>query len=386
MSASVVKVISSAASTPAVIITDARTIDATSTLYPKIGKLSDFIYKCKKLAPETRIVPIVGTIKLHGAHVDWVISRDDSIRAQSRNVLELTLGKDNYGFAAFSNPIQNVILQLRDDIVRRYQQLNPNRTVDLDHPVIISGEWCGLGVQKGVAISQLPRYFVIISIRVNDAWVSETEYADIYNEANGIYHVAKAGSYRVDFDMEDVDSSEAAIQAIVADVEMTCPYGLSRSVIGRGEGIVWKAQYRMQNPEMWFKYKGDLTALSHEWKNVKLSEAAVAVDNREREYNFAMSVVTERRLEQGLEYLAETGTLRKDGLGKFLAWITNDILVEEMREMTERKIGQGKLKVVIRSIAKTWYNKKLIEDLEQEKNDLGALIEWGNHDCLNLEL
>ncbi|KAL8921089.1 MAG: hypothetical protein Q9172_004211 [Xanthocarpia lactea] len=369
MLASVEKVISSAASTPAVLITDARTIHATSTLYPKIGKLSDFIHKCKKLAPETRIVPIVGTIKLHGAHVDWVISRDDSIRAQSRNVLELTLGKDNYGFAAFSNPIQNVILRLRDDIVRRYQQLNPNRTVDLDHPVIISGEWCGLGVQKGVAISQLPRHFVIISIRVNDTWVSETEYADIYNEANGIYHVAKAGSYRVDFDMEDVDSSEAAIQAMVADVETTCPYGLSRSVTGRGEGIVWKARYHMENPDMWFKYKGDSTAVSHEWKNVKLSEAAVAVDNREREYNFAMSVVTERRLEQGLEYLAETGAPRKDGLGKFLAWITNDILVEEMREMTEGKIGQGKLKVVIRSIAKTWYKKKLIEDLEQEEND-----------------
>ncbi|KAL8675279.1 MAG: hypothetical protein Q9168_000400 [Polycauliona sp. 1 TL-2023] len=372
-------VISCAVATSTITVPDGCTVEAKSTLYPKISKLSEFLYKCKRVAPETRIIPIVGTVKLHGAHVDWVVSRDGNIRFQSRNMLELIVRNDNYGFAAFSNPIRDVILRLKEDLLRRYLQLNPELTVDLDHPVIISGEWCGQGVQKGMAVSSLPRHFVIISIRINDTWVPETEYADIHDEANGIYHIGKAGCYRLDLDTDDIDPSEATIQDIVTDVEKKCPYGLARGVTGRGEGIVWKARNHMDNPEMWFKYKGDSNVVSHAWKTVKkcqlvkVPETAVTAQDREREYAFAVAAVTERRLEQGLEYLAETGTARKGGLGKFLGWVTNDILVEEKREMTEMKLVQGRLKPAIRSIAKAWYDNRLIMDLEQEKDDLEAM-------------
>ncbi|KAL8733641.1 MAG: hypothetical protein Q9166_002051 [cf. Caloplaca sp. 2 TL-2023] len=327
--------------------TTEATIKGMSTLYPKIGKLSDFIYKSKKFTSETRIIPIIGTVKLHGAYVDWVISYDDTVRVQSRNMLELTLKNDNYG------------------------QLNPNSLVNHEHPVIISGEWCGRGVQKGMAISQLPRHFVIISIRINNAWVSETEYADMHDEANGIFHMGKARTYRLDFDMEDIDGSEALIQGFVADVEKICPYGHARSVTGRGEGIVWKALDHVENPEMWFKYRGDSTAVSHEWKMTK--SPATAANNREREYKFAVAVVTERRLEQGVEYLAETGVARDmTGLGK--SFVTNDVLVEEEREMAERNIGQGRLKPSITSIARTWYKKKVIEGPAEEQNEMEAII------------
>ncbi|KAI4220019.1 MAG: hypothetical protein L6R36_007924 [Xanthoria steineri] len=372
---------SCAAGESTVVITDARTVAEKSTLYPKISKLSDFLYTCKRIAPETRIIPVVGTVKLHGAHVDWVISRNNSIRVQSRNMLELAVGNDNYGFAAFSQLIRDVILRLKENLIRRYVQLNPDLTVDPDHPVIISGEWCGQGVQKGVAVSQLPRHFVIISIRINDTWVSETDYADIDEEVSGIYHIGKAGCYQLDLDTQDIGPSEAAIQAIVTDVDKTCPYGLTRHVTGRGEGIVWKACNHMDDPKMWFKYKGDSTAVSHKWKKVEDSErvqgtlsAGAAVD-REGEYKFAVLAVTERRLEQGLEYLAETGTARKGGLGKFLGWVTNDIFVEEKREMIEKNIAPGRLKPAIKSIAKGWYERKLMEDMEEGKDELGTVAE-----------
>ncbi|KAL8811593.1 MAG: hypothetical protein Q9200_001684 [Gallowayella weberi] len=351
----------------------------TSTLYPKIGKFSNFIYKCQKEAPETRIVPLVGTVKLHGAHVDWVISQDDTIRIQSRNMLELSLKSDNYGFAAFSEPISNVIIRLKDDMVRRYTELNPNVPVDLDHPIIISGEWCGQGVQKGMAISQLPRHFVIISIRINNTWVPETKYHNIDNEEEGIYHIRKAGCHQLDLDLDDVNFTEAAIQAIVTKVEETCPYGLTRGVKGRGEGIVWKARDHIENPEMWFKYRGDSTALCHEWvggKKTQSRTAAVTRDNRGHEYDFAVTVVTERRLEQGLEFLAETGVqMDKAGLGTFLAWVRDDVMVEERREIEEKHISLQRLKQAITSIAKTWYNKKLIEASEKRKADMEEITE-----------
>lgn len=347
--------------TPALTETEtaSATANAKSTLYPKIGKLSDFLHKFKYLAPSTRTVPIIGTVKLHGAHADWVISSDDTIRVQSRNVLELSSSNDSYGLVAFTTPIQSAILRLRDDIVRRYTQLNPSVPVDFSFPVVVSGEWCGRGIQKGMAISQLPRHFVIISIRINNSWVAESDYADIYDEANGIYHIGIAGSYRLDLDMEDIDSSEAAIQAFVTDVEKACPYGLARGVSGRGEGIVWKAIDYVQVPELWFKYKADSNAVSHSWK---LPAAAVAPGNRQREDNFAAAVVTDQRLEQGWEYLRDIGVTRDEaGVGKFLAWITRDIFVEEEREMSEKNISKGKLKPAIKTLAAPWYKGRLTE-------------------------
>lgn len=217
------------------------TTQSKSTLFPKIGKLSDFLYRYRKLVPEAQIIHLAGSVKLHGAHADLVVSHKDVIRVQSRNVLDLTSGSDNYGLYSFTAPIHAVILHLKSDILQRFIELNPNEAIDSNQPVIISGEWCGQGIQKGVAISKLPKHFVIISIQVNGIWVDENVYADINNEAHQIYNIGKVPRYRLDFDINDSERSELAIQALVKDVEQTCPFGLARGVKGRGEGIVWKA-------------------------------------------------------------------------------------------------------------------------------------------------
>ncbi|KAL8708253.1 MAG: hypothetical protein Q9220_006830 [cf. Caloplaca sp. 1 TL-2023] len=331
----------------------------TTTLYPKIGKLRDFLYIWKQLRPEDRLVPIIGSVKLHGAHADWCISSDDAIRVQSRNVLELSSSNDIYGLAAFTEPLHDVIIRLRDCIVRRYLELHPEVPRDWKGPITISGEWCGQGIQKGVAISQLPRHFVIISIRIDSQWVSESDYSDIHSEAHGIFHIAKSGFYRMDLDLDDIDSGETTIQAMVADVEQVCPYGLTRSVTGRGEGIVWKAVDSVHLPDLWFKSKGDSHAVSH---SSKLPVAATAHGKGERNDIFASAVVTEPRLKQGWDYLGEMSIERdRAATNKFVAWITGDVFVEEESEMKEKGISKGELKSAIKKIASTWYKTKLAE-------------------------
>ncbi|KAI4105458.1 MAG: hypothetical protein L6R37_002721 [Teloschistes peruensis] len=338
---------------------------ARSTLYPNIGKFRDFLHNFGLTLPSTRIVPLIGSVKLHGAHADWVISSDDIIRVQSRNFLDVPSTKDPSGLVAFTTPIRTNILRLRDDILRRYTKSNPEVCPDPKHSVIIAGEWCGRGIQKGMAISQLPRHFVIISIYVNDAWVPESEHADLKDEAHGIYSVGMTGFYRLDLNLDNIDDSEAAIQALVTNVERLCPYGLMRGVTGKGEGIVWKALDHAQSPELWFKYKGDSTAVSYSWKP---SATAVAAANPQREDNFATAVVTAQRLEQGWEYLKETDVPRNEaGMGKFLAWITNDIFTEEIQEMKEKIISKGKLKPAIKAIAAPWYKKRLTETIQEDK-------------------
>ncbi|KAI4127162.1 MAG: hypothetical protein LQ338_003339 [Usnochroma carphineum] len=345
----------------------------SSTLYPKIGKISDFIHKLKKAAPEARVVPISGTVKLHGAHADWVITNDDIVRVQSRSVLELSSSNDSYGLFAFTSPLHAAIIRLRDDIVRRYQQLNPNVSVDPDYPTIISGEWCGKGIQKGVAISHLPKHFVIISIRVNDVWVDEKKYADIHDEANGIFHISKAGDYRLDYDLDLPEVSDIAIQRWVKSIEKSCPYGVARGVQGSGEGIVWKAVDYIHDPDMWFKSKAESHTVSN---SSKLSKSAIAPENREREDNFAKAVVTERRLEQGWEYLRETGVTRNlAATGRFVAWITSDVLVEEEQEMAQNQIHKGKLRPSIKSIAEAWYKRKLSEASKEDHSEIEEITE-----------
>ncbi|KAL8839053.1 MAG: hypothetical protein Q9170_001889 [Blastenia crenularia] len=344
----------------------------SSTLFPKIGKLSDFIYRFQRTSPNTREIPLVGTVKLHGAHADWVVSSDDTVRIQSRNVLEISASKDIYGLFAFTTPIHDVIIRLRDDLLGRFSELHPHEAINPDYPVIMAGEWCGQGIQKGVAISKLLKHFVIIAIRINGEWVNELDYADICNEARGIYNIGKATSYRFDFDLDDAEFSELDIQRMVEDVGDTCPYGLARGVQGPGEGIVWKAIGYQQDPELWFKYKAEPHAVS---KSSKLPAAADGMDSIERENDFIEAVMTEGRLQQGLEYLREMDVAEdKAAAGKFVTWIVDDIFTEEAGEMKRIGIRPGKVRPWIMSRAGSWYKKTLIRK-SGDKSAVEAITE-----------
>ena len=136
-------------------------------LYPKIRKLTDLVYKIKKTFPDTTIVQLTGTVKLHGTHADLVFDPiSDYIRLQSRNQLDLRPKQDNCGFAAFVHATKkDTLFNLRDITLEKYRRLNPD--MEILGEVVVAGEWCGTGVQKKVAICNLPKFFAIISIKVS---------------------------------------------------------------------------------------------------------------------------------------------------------------------------------------------------------------------------
>ncbi len=320
-----------------------------STLYPKILKLGDFLYATKDLGPLTSI-HLTGSVKLHGTHADIVFSpTSDEIRLQSRNQLALVPGTgDNCGFAAFvAGTKKEVLLDLRDRILERYRRLNPDAEIVGD--IVLAGEWCGKGVQKKVAISKMDKFFAIVSMNINGAWVPDREYADIHDEKARLFHIGKAGFFEHELFFDNVDASEAKIKQLTDEVERECPFAKTLGESGRGEGIVWKATNHCTDPKFWFKSKGDLLAVS----NVsKLPASAVDKENRERVDNFAKAIVTENRLEQGWDLLEQKNA---SGLGAFLKWVQNDCLVEEKREMEGLAISKGKLSPAIAAIAKPWF-------------------------------
>ena len=327
----------------------------SSALFPKIGKLKDVIYHARKLQ-ETSF-ELVGTVKLHGTHADMVIDKNDFLRLQSRNQINLRLDSDNFGFAAFALPVQDNIVSLKNAIVARYCALNPTIPFRPEHPVVLAGEWCGGSIQKKVALQRLPRHFVICSINVNNSWVPDDCYSDIQDEAVGIYNISKAGYFQGRLDLQDVGRIEAEIKSMVMNVEKECPYARTFGVFGVGEGIVWKFRAQHNDPTFWFKSKGDEFAVSTQ---NKLAPSALAVENANRTRNFAQAIVTENRLQQGWGYLEEMQTKRDiSSLGRFLTWIIEDCLVEEQREVAEANIQKHDLKPEIVRIAKTWYKAKV---------------------------
>lgn len=325
----------------------------TSTLYPSIGKLKDFLYEARKL-DETSF-ELIGTVKLHGTHADMVIDAKDAIRFQSRNQTDLRPEKDNEGFATFADPLKQDILALRNTYISRYRTLNPLTPLEPTYPVVIAGEFCGGKIQKKVALLQLKRQFVIVSVNVNNTWLPDDEYGDIRNESICIYNISRAGFFYKRLQLQNPAESEAEINTLIKQVEQECPYARTFGVSGIGEGIVWKPRTYSSNPRFWFKSKGEMFAVaSKPWL------PASASDHDGRVKSFAEAIVTENRMEQGCAYMKEMGVVRDmKGLGKFLKWVVEDCLREEKRDMEEADIKEQKLKPAIIDIARIWYKAKV---------------------------
>ena len=329
-----------------------------TTLYPKILKLSDFIHTVRKDLPSLSSIHLTGSVKLHGTHADIVFQPNtNTIRCQSRNKLDIKAGnEDNAGFAAFvAGTEQRKLIDLRDRVIERYNKLNPDRSVEGE--IVLAGEWCGTGIQKKVALNEIPKFLAIISININDAFVPDWEYSDISDEDLRIFHIGKAGFFSHEMHLNDISASDNEIKRVTDQVERECPMSKTFGISGLGEGIVWKARDYCGSADFWFKSKGDILAVSH---SGKLPASAVDKENRERVDNFARAIVTGVRLEQGWDLLPPPQKNER-GVGAFLKWVVNDCLVEEKRETETLGISKTKLSPAITGIAKPWFWRRVEE-------------------------
>ncbi len=124
------------------------------------------------------VLDFVGTVKLHGTNASVVKYSSGEIRFQSREN-EINPSQDNAGFAAYMSG-QNID-GLFDGL-------------PFNDYFAIYGEWCGGGIQKGVAINGLPKMFVIFGLRIDDIWYDVIDFSDDsfwkdnWNPIN-IYHI-----------------------------------------------------------------------------------------------------------------------------------------------------------------------------------------------------
>lgn len=273
-----------------------------------------------KLAPIT----YRGKVKLHGTNSGILVRPDGTVLAQSRSRI-ITPAEDNMGFATWVEANKSVFSEINRDV-----------------PVIIYGEWCGRGIQKGVAISAIDKaIFTVFAIQFGTSESDDSSVyvdpdiigdilADVYLPDN-VYILPWEGN-AVTVDFFDDNSLRLAVDFMNAEVERVekhDPFVQNVfGVEGTGEGLVYypvscevtnSALPRDRFRRYTFKAKGEKHKVVKTKKAVQIDpEVAASIDA------FVDQVATEARMEQAVTEGAK-GKIDKKMLGPIIAWFSKDV-------------------------------------------------------------
>lgn len=300
-------------------------IKTVRTQHDYAGKVEgEPVYKHSTPYPKLQFT---GTVKLHGTNAG-IVKYKDRIEFQSReNVLQLT--KDNAGFM----------------LAMKGKDLDPLfEGIDFENYIAIFGEWCGQGIQKGVAISNVPKMFVIFGCKVDDKWVPYTKHS---NE-QGIYNIEQFPTFKMEIDFEKPELQQNDLIDLTIKIEECCPVGKHFGFEGVGEGIVWKCD---DNNDYIFKVKGEKHSVS---KVTKL--AAVDTVMLENISKFVDLAVTEQRLLQGIEKVKEMGKpIDQTSTGDFLRWVVTDVIKEEEDTIVKNGFDPKNINATVSKKARVWF-------------------------------
>lgn len=295
-----------------------------------------------------------GKIKLDGTNAGVRIEPDGRVVAQSRTT-DITVTNDNCGFAAW-------VLQ-NEEYFRGLQS-------PVGGTVVIYGEWCGKGIQKGCAIQQVSgRYFVVFAIQETQG--EETRllvepYRIMYasfakGTAPEAVHILPWATeeFTIDFaDQADLEAKANEINELVLKLE-PCDLWVKEvfGVEGVCEGLVYypiteavrdgSMEKRDAITRPMFKAKG-------EKHRVKVAKTAVQVDPDVLASieEFVSAFVTEPRCEQGV---TNSGAIEMKNVGSFLKWLCVDVEKESKAELEASGLEWKQVSTAVQRAARDWY-------------------------------
>lgn len=286
-----------------------------------------------------------GTVKLHGTNASIVLHPDGTHQVQSRNQV---VKDGHFGFFEYVNENIETI------------KSNVHCHVNTRTPVTIYGEWCGEGIQKKIALAELPKMFVVFAISFGegedrvwkDFWKLDDNIDFNALKRIGIYDINSFETYSMLIDFNNPALVQNDMIEITNEVEKECPVGKHFGVSGTGEGVVWKCiSHGYQSSDYWFKVKGEKHSVS---KVKTLAEVDIAKLSSIQE--FIDRTVTENRLKQGIEYLNEMGIEpSQKSTGTFLSWVFKDIEKEEGDVMEASGLTKKDVSRDIGKTARVWY-------------------------------
>jgi len=319
--------------------------------WPSIELLHNCVRTLDLLAAQGRPRPVVeyrAKVKLHGTNCAVQVTAQ-AVVAQSRTQL-LTPEADYKGFATWVHA-------------------NRDWFASLEPGTVVFGEWCGPGVEKGMAISAVPaKHFTVFAIESGNRILVEPETLRATLPLSGAPCELRVlpwegAPIHIDFgSRESLEHAAVELNQRVAAVEQEDPwvkqeFGLS----GLGEGLVLYpvcvegAPADLAKEELatlMFKAKGE----KHRTAGTK---SAVAVDASvvASVQDFVALMVTEARLSQGLE-TACGGSRDPKGTAAFIAWIADDVRKESTAELEVSALTWAQVDKAVRAAARSWFIRK----------------------------
>ncbi|MEL6553091.1 MAG: RNA ligase family protein [Cyanobacteria bacterium J06621_11] len=290
-------------------------------------------------------------IKLDGTNGAVQVLPSGKVVAQSRSQI-ITPENDNAGFATWVDK-------------------NKDRfaTCAKDEHVTIFGEWCGKGIQKRTAISEIDRkIFTVFAVRLADVsrdscrWVIEPDEISRYVPEHVDVYVLPFFGAEIVLDFADEEGLKGAIAHLnqtISEVENLDPWVKATfGIEGIGEGLVLypdpdNTVERRSYSDLLFKAKG----LKHQ---VVKTKKPVQVDPEKAESidEFVSLFVTSNRCKQGV---AEgcSGKLEMPQTGNFLKWVCMDVQKESKAELEVAGLTWKDVSKAVGKAAREWYITKV---------------------------
>lgn len=287
-------------------------------------------------------------VKLHGTNAAIRIDPDGTVTAQSRS-RDITPEDDNAGFAAWVAELDRGV------------SLCPLQCVAEDHgTVVIYGEWCGPGIQKGSAINRIPhRIFAVFAVYVDGFY--EVDPGEIDLLIGGSDDLIPIPWHTGLMQTSDRQAFADDVTAIVDVVDKVCPFTLDAfGIAGPGEGVVMYPHTTdgtpLSDPEsvgrMMFKAKGE----THRHKR---SEGACKVQQETPAsvLAFVDDYVTDARCSE-VAFAVDGGQRDVRKTGAFLKALCGDVIKESaadlaLAELTWKDVGRA-----VNSAAGRWYRRE----------------------------
>ena len=325
-----------------------------------------------------------GTVKLHGTNASVVAGADGTFYAQSRSQV-ITPQADNAGFAAFAEQQKLALVTFASMAEHKYFTSRDDYVERRPVNVVVYGEWCGGNIQSGVALSKLPKMFVIFAVRFVDVnqdaeesksfwlmpWDVEAAFDAVAQDPtwpSTIKCIEKFQTWQLTIDFGDPKAVQNELVRITTEVEARCPVSFELGSDGVGEGVVWTCVGENSRPsssltpirldDLVFKVKGE----KHSDTKVK-TVAEVDIEKLNSLKELAASLVTEHRFEKGASYLKETlhtdDVFHVKNIGGFLKWIGNDVLKEDVDTIEGNGFEPREVTKAVNELAKAWFLKQV---------------------------
>jgi len=290
------------------------------------------------------VVEYRAKVKLHGTNCAVQITRGGVI-AQSRTAL-LSPDADYKGFAVW-------VAAQRDYFAR------------LPSGLVVFGEWCGPGIEKGMAISQArTKLFAVFAVRRDDGSIihDPDQIRALLPAANAPEHLHvlpwEGPPITIAFgDRAALEGVASDLNTRVAAVEREDPWAKSAlGISGLGEGLVFypvsvdgapPATERFE--QLMFKAKGEKHRTAGTKTAVQVDPSVVA-----SVAEFVALMVTDARLRQGLSE-ACGGARDPKTTRQFLEWVAADVRKESSAELTASGLSWNDVDKAVQARAREWF-------------------------------